>query len=120
MENTLRYAGIRVAPIPPGLHLLTAGELDDPTDPRITRYLPLFRDAPPPDPEDGDWGAWQTPLADDGGNGGEAICFRRDDGFGTRSSALIVLPRHPGFGQRPPWLHADGPPDRTPYRPVTI
>ena len=41
------------------------------------------------------------------------------NGFGTVSSSLIALPAYSGFGTEPIWLHADGPPDRAPFLPVT-
>jgi uncharacterized protein with NRDE domain len=61
----LRHGGdgeIRVYPIPLGLHMITAGELDDAGQPRISRFLPLFRAAAEPDPECGvgveGWADW--------------------------------------------------------------
>ncbi|GAB0150263.1 MULTISPECIES: NRDE family protein [Marichromatium] len=113
----LRHDGagrIRVTPIPAGLHMLCAGELDDPGDPRIAAQLPRFRNAEPPDPLRGDWEDWQRLLAGReplAGLAPEAAMVQcRDDGFTTRSSALIAIPAHPGFGAWPHWLHAEADP----------
>ncbi|HEB97713.1 MAG TPA: hypothetical protein ENI96_14920 [Sedimenticola thiotaurini] len=130
---------IQLVTVGEGLHMLTAGDLDDPDDPRIGRYLPRFRSAKPPDPEAGDWRAWEAlfgareylnddqgpdrkspgdPAGDAAATG--AMCWRLDNGFGTRSGSLIALPRHPGPDAPPVWRFAAGPPDRTGYRPVTL
>lgn len=116
-------ARIQVHPIPDGLHMLTAQELDDPSSPRINAYLPRFRAAAVPTPEQGDWRAW-TQLLADGGHGpdGEeaaAMCFARDSGFGTVSSSLIALPAI-GAETRPLWRFAAGRPDGTPWQPLLI
>jgi hypothetical protein len=105
-----------------GLSMLTAGDLDDRTSPRIRAYLPRFREAqaPRPDPETGgDWAAWQALLssrayaAEDGPLA--AMSLVTDTGFGTVSSSLIALPARPtSFGLTPAktvWLFAPGRPD---------
>ncbi|KAA6183632.1 NRDE family protein [Thiohalocapsa marina] len=139
----VRHAGdgIRVHPVSPGLHMLASGDLDDPVQPRIARFLPRFRAAATPDPESGDWSAWIALLqcravdagavADSGSGADDAVCA--DVGvdadaamnlsglsvagkpFGTRSSTLIALPAYPGFQQMPILLHADGPPDQADF-----
>lgn len=115
---------IRVHPIAPGLHMLTAGELDERSDPRIAAYLPRFAATPVPDPERGDWTAWRELLGShthpDGSGPEAAMTIERPDGFGTVSSALIAIPAYPGYGSRPIWLHAEGLPDRTDFVPVAI
>lgn len=115
---------IRVQEVPPGLHMITALELDDESDPRIRHYLPRFRAAPQPEPERGDWGAWKVLLASHDRLAGEgraaAICFRLDTGLCTLSSALIALPRYPGVHAMPLWLHTSGPPDQAKFRQVDI
>jgi uncharacterized protein with NRDE domain len=122
----LRHGGdgeIRVHPIPAGLHMLTARELDDPADPRIARFLPLFRAAAEPSPETRDWRDWIALLQrrdrDPDDAPGSAMCLdgiRIDDGeFGTVSSSLIALPAYPGFDSTPLFLHADGPPDQAAF-----
>lgn len=115
-------ARVAVHPIAPGLHMLSALDLDDPASPRIRAYRSRFAALAPPRPEDRDWGAWPRLLGDRGGTGSDgeempAMCFARADGFGTVSSSLIALgaPENP----RPSaWLFAAGPPDRTAFHPV--
>ena len=121
----LRHGGdgdIRVHPIAPGLHMLSAGELDDFGAPRIAEYLPRFVAAQVPDPDAEEWTAWRGLLASNRGHadmGPEgAMTFERPDGFGTRSSALIAIPLYPGFGSGPIWLHAEGRPDESEFLPV--
>ncbi len=102
--------------VPPGLSMLTSGELDDPASPRIRGFLPRFRAAPPPDPEHGDWRAWEELMASrDGAAAGDphaAMTVLTDTGFGTVSSSLIALA---GDARESVWRFAAGPPDRTPY-----
>jgi len=95
---------ITVTPIPTGLSMLTAGDLDDAESSRIRRYRPRFAEARPPDPARGDFAAWEALLADrsfqpdEGPN--SAMRFLTPGGFGTVSSALIALPK-PGISPRP-------------------
>jgi len=123
----LRHGGdgeIRVHPIPPGLHMLTAAELDDPRNPRIRTYFESFRKAALPDPEGEVWDEWASLLASRyhpaGTEPTAAMNLDLPSGFGTVSSSLLALPSHPGLGPDAVWLHADGPPDRTPFQPVSL
>ncbi|MGE5514325.1 MAG: NRDE family protein [Bacteroidota bacterium] len=113
----------QVHPIPEGLHMLTAQELDDPASPRIAAYLPRFRAATPPQPESERWTEWAALLADGGGgpDGEEAaaMCFLRDGGFGTVSASLIALPAI-GVETPPHWRFAPGRPDRAAWETVRI
>ena len=115
---------IAIVEVSSGLHMLTARELDDPTQPRIRVHLPRFRSAPTPLPERGDWESWKPLLASrthpapDGQ--GTAMNLDLPNGFGTVSSALLALPRYPGFDRKPLWLYADGAPDRAPFQPVAL
>jgi hypothetical protein len=113
-----------VTAIPPGLHMIEGGDLDDPASPRLRHYRVRFRAAPVPEPEAGRWQGWQAILADRQGPAGRpdaAMCLREipipGAGLaGTVSSALLALPRR---AIRPAvFLHADGPPNRTPFLPV--
>jgi len=120
----LRHGGdgeIRVHPIAPGLHMLSATEMDDLNHPRIGAYMECFRQAPTPDPAQGRWTAWRTLLADrnysEAAGPVAAMNLEPANGFGTVSSALVALPS-PALGEEPIWLHADGPPDRVPFLPV--
>ncbi|MGC2853884.1 NRDE family protein [Novispirillum sp. DQ9] len=125
--------GVEVLPIPEGLSMLTAFELNDAAaDPRIALHRPRFLAAPPPDPETGSWESWQALLAsreagppDAGVSRGAAMCFQMDTGFGTRSSSLIALPSPERAVLKAPaadpvWLFAAGPPDRAPYSRVAM
>ena len=115
---------LRATPLPEGVSMLTAGELNDPADPRIATFLPRFRQAARPDPEKGDWGDWQSLLASrvpEGARDREAgLTFQLENGFGTRSSALIALPSMERSGIEPIFLFAAGPPDQIPYSPVLL
>lgn len=118
----LRHAGdgaVRLVPIPPGLHMIEAGELDDPASPRLSRYLPRLSAASLPVPASGDWSAWQAILADrdtPSGQPRDAMCIVTEGAYGTVSSTLLALPRH--VTDAPVYLHADGRPDETDYVPV--
>lgn len=115
---------LSVHPLPEGVSMLTAHELNDPADPRIKSFLPRFREAARPDPETGDWRDWQTLLSSrvpEGVRDREAgLAFQLESGFGTRSSALIALPSMERSGVEPIFLFAAGPPDQTPYSPVLL
>lgn len=121
----LRHGGdgeIRLYPIPPGLHMLSATDMDDPAHPRIAAYGGCFRAADIPDPAAGDWTAWRALLTStwhppESAPEAAMVLVPRD-GFGTRSAALLGLPRYPGFGAWPVWLHAEGRPDQVAFRPV--
>lgn len=120
----LRHAGdgpITARDIPRGLSMLTAYDLDDPASARIRRYRPLFAAAGAPDVEGGDWSDWRLLLgstASETGDPRDAMCIDVGGDYGTRSSSLLALPTDPI--RQPIWLYADGPPDRTEYRPVTL
>lgn len=123
----LRHGGdgeIRIHPIPPGLHMLSATELNDPGYPRIRTYLDRFRHAETPDPRHADWQAWRDLLACRAysmeAGPAAAMTLDLDNGFGTVSSALLALPAYPGFESQPHWLHAQGAPDLAPFEPVDV
>jgi uncharacterized protein with NRDE domain len=100
---------LRVRPLPPGLHVLTNSDVNDPTDARVSHVLgwlgsrtcqaavqcldPLREVCAHHEPDN------------------PPICFRLAD-RGTVSSSLIAL--RPSLAQSA-WWHAQGPPDRTPY-----
>lgn len=111
---------VEVFPVPEGLSLLTAHDLNDPAAPRIARFLPLLRAAPAPRPEAGDWSAWQALLATrDEQDPRQGLCIQTASGFATVSSSLLALPARPRTleeaPRRPLWLHAPGRPDVTPW-----
>lgn len=123
-------ARTRVEEIPPGLSLITATDLNDTSGSfRVQRYLPRFRAAAEPDPDTGDWAAWQKLLAapeiSQGGDEKDAMCIRTDYGFQTVSSSLIALPAlgppHENRPDRKPlWLFAPGPPDEAAFDAVDL
>lgn len=114
-----------VLPVPQGVSLLTAYDLDDPASPRIAHYLPKFRAAPAPDAEVGDWKAWETLMAarEVAPGVGEEGMMNIDlpSGFGTSSTSLIALPnRDLGLDKHPVWRFGRGHPDKIVYTAVSI
>ena len=111
---------IVVERIPEGLSMLTAHDMNAPDSSRVARYLPLFRDAAAPDPEEGDWSTWQALMAsretDDDYFG--AMNIVTDGGFGTLSSSLIALPAPGAPDPRGKWLFANGRPGEAAYETV--
>src|SRR5262249_53577581 len=100
---------LRVRPLPPGLHVLTNHDVNDPSDRRATYAL--------------DWLSQRHVVCADQvvtalrelcpqpGNGTAPMCLHGEQ-KGTVSSSILALktPR-----QRSVLLHAQGPPDRVPY-----
>ncbi len=96
----------------PGLHVVTAHDPNDVDSPRAQALLPRFAAADVPDPNLGNWSAWQALLVDSSGPRGVALNVPHEGGFGTICSSLIAL----SASDDPVWLFAAGPPDRTPFR----
>ena len=110
-------------PVPDGLSMITAHDLNDPTCPRIGRHRPRFAAAPAPDLDNRDIFAWEALLADTAATGsGEgpesAMRIETDWGFGTVNASIIGLPA-PETGAGPRFLFADGPPGERPFEPVS-
>ena len=103
-----------------GVSMLTAHDLNDTDSGRIARYLALFRDAPAPDPEAGDWAAWQALLASRESDGDQfgAMNIVTGTGFGTLSAALLALPSKEAPDPRGLWLFANGRPGEAAYEAV--
>ena len=120
---------IKTETLPPGLSMITAHDRNDIVHSRrIRHFLPLFEAASPPDPQGGDWHAWEVLLASrdfaEGGSGYDAmsIAAEKDTGkaaFETLSSALIALPAA-GSKCKPVWRFAAGRPDLSPYHSIEI
>src|SRR6201996_7335778 len=55
---------VTVTKLKPGISIIASGDLNDDELPRIKRYRPLFESATPPDPDKGDWSAWEKLLTD--------------------------------------------------------
>lgn len=116
-------AGIEVMPLAAGLSLLTAHDLNDLSSPRIRQYLPRFRAAAVPEPDRGEWSAWEALLGSRAAAGGDpfaAMNIATERGFGTVSSLLLALPAHGRSGIAPRFRFAAGPPDVTPFRDVPL
>ena len=115
---------IAVAPLAPGLSMITAHDLNDDTSPRIRHFRPLFEAASVPEPGDGAWGGWQEIMARrdfaPGAGPADAMTIVTGRGFGTLSSSLIGLAAPEVEHPRIRWLFAPGRPDRTEYAPVEI
>jgi hypothetical protein len=89
-----RSGGIECHPIPHGLSMLTARELNDPASVRIAHYLDRWRAAPPPDPAADDWSAWAQLLADRESADGDprnAMAIVAAGDYGTVCSSLVAL-----------------------------
>ena len=115
---------VRAVPLAEGVTMIAAFESNDLSDPRIRNFLPKFQAAKAPDPDDGDWRDWQALLsskAPPGAGDREAgLSFQLDNGFGTRSAALIALPAIVRSGVKPVFLFAPGPPTDAHFRPVSL
>jgi uncharacterized protein with NRDE domain len=100
---------LRVLPLPPGLHLLTNRDVNSVSDPRLA-YAAWwlgqrdYRTA-------ADCLEALRELCGQAGGEGPPICLHGEEG-GTVSSTLIALRASLRDGT---YLHAQGPPDRTPY-----
>lgn len=92
--------------LPAGVTMITSGEPNDISLPRIARHLPRFRAAPVED--------WGGLLADHSGARTEQLNIQaaRNHGFGTVCAALIALPRHGAPEQK----FAAGPPDAAQFQ----
>jgi hypothetical protein len=98
-----RYDGAELSrhDIPPGLHILTAADLDDMSNPRQRYWLPEFEAAGTPAPRPDDrapegWGTWPELLADVDRpyDDPRALNVRHGGAegiFGTVSAALLAL-----------------------------
>ncbi len=100
---------LRVRPLPPGLHVLTAHDVNDDADPRI-RHARQWLGRRRYD-RAADCVAALKELCAQNGDGGPPICLHGERG-GTVSGSIVVL--RPALAQGL-YLHAQGPPDRTPY-----
>lgn len=114
-----------VNPVPAGVSLLTAYDLDDPASPRIAHYLPKFRMAPAPDPASGDWREWEKLMAarEAAPGAGEEGMMNIDlpSGFGTSSTSLMALPNRDQRLDVPPvWRFGRGHPDKIVYTDVSF
>ena len=92
----------------PGTWMITSGEANDLSLPRIARHLPKFEAALAT--------CWPALLADNSAPTDSALNIPPEDGFATVSSAIITLSK-----TLPPiWLFAAGPPDQAAFEPVPL
>jgi uncharacterized protein with NRDE domain len=92
----------------PGTWMITSGEPNDLTSPRIARHLPKFETAPA--------AAWPSLLADNTPPAESALNIPPENGFATVSSAVITLSKTAS----PIWLFAAGAPGIAAFEPVTF
>lgn len=102
---------LRVKPLPPGLHLLTNHDLNDMSDARLSFALSWLVQYPYETATDC-LTALRQLCALNGADGQPPVCLHGKD-KGTVSSTLLVLRSNLADSS---YLHADGPPDQTPYR----
>lgn len=120
-----RYDGTSLSrrDVPAGLHILTAADLDDMSNPRQRYWLPHFEAAAGPDlgsdgPAAAGWGDWPELLADVDRpyDDPRALNVRHggaEGNFGTVSASLIAL------AQDEVWFEfCPGPPDRAEWETV--
>jgi len=108
---------VEVEALPPGLSMITASDRNDLNSKRIRWFLPRWKDAKVPDPDTGDWSAWQELLCDrshdPGGTVFDAMSIVSNTGFATVSSSLIALPAPQFAERRPIWKFVGGRPDKS-------
>jgi uncharacterized protein with NRDE domain len=97
-----------VSRLPEGVTMITAGESNDVSRPRIAKHLPRFEAAAFSD--------WRKLLGDRTGDWESAVNIPERDGFATVSSSLISLPRE----SEPEWDFASGAPDKVEFIPVPL
>jgi hypothetical protein len=109
----LRHAGtgrIEPRPVPDGLSIIAADDLNELSTPRLAAAQPRFLAARPPEPDLDEWSAWQDLLSDDKPSPGAppeaALRFRTPRGYGTVSSSLIALPSVLSPERPPRFRHA--------------
>ncbi|MDO9710707.1 NRDE family protein [Paracraurococcus lichenis] len=105
-------------PLPAGLSMVTAHDPNDLASPRTARHLPRFRAAPAPDPDRGDWAAWEALLADDseGESRADTLCVPPTGGFGTVCASLLGI----SADGTVEWNFAPRPAGSAPFRRVPI
>src|SRR6266568_3811580 len=123
----LRHDGegrVAAHPIPDGVSLIAAGDLNETRTPRLALAAPRFRAAPAPDPDREEWTAWQDLLGDDtappGAPAEAALRFRTARGFATVSSALIALPAAPSPERRAIFRFAEWLPEPSAWCNVSV
>ena len=78
-------------PLPPGLSMLTAHDLNDAESARIRHHLPRFRAAPPPDPADRRLERLGSVAGEPRRGAGRGRARRHDDRHAERLRHLVVV-----------------------------
>ena len=102
---------LRVRPLPPGLHVLTNGDVNEGRDGRLKLAACLLGEEGYRCRTSADCIQVLRQLCPRHEPGEPPICLHGDD-HGTTSSTLVALRGSPADGV---YLHAQGPPDLTPY-----
>lgn len=117
-------ARVELRPIPEGLSMLTAWDLDAPESARTRFFRPLFAAAPPPEPDAPRWDGWEALLAsldyEPGTGPSEAMRVVTGRGFGTLSASLIALAQPGAPKPSKLWRFAAGPPGEAAFEPVPL
>jgi hypothetical protein len=92
----------------PGTWMITSGEPNDVSLPRIAKHLPKFASTP--------FAGWTALLADNTGPWTATLNIPPQNGFGTVCSSLITLPKSGATK----WLFAAGPPGDTAFENIAL
>lgn len=104
-------AQVRRHLVPPGLHMISHSNLNDPSDARVRWFRDVFDRTPPPDDPTKlePWAGWIDLMSaregEDPSNSLTAMTIRTDFGFQTRCTALVALRED----HSPIWWHRDIP-----------
>jgi uncharacterized protein with NRDE domain len=114
---------VRITHLPPGVHLLTNLDLNDPTCPRIAKSSKHFSAITLP--RDDEAAGLVEPLRhlladhetalDPRADVIDTLCVHKP-GYGTRSASIVAL----DATGRPRWWHAAGPPCRTAFQELVL
>jgi hypothetical protein len=100
---------LRVRPLPPGLHVLSNADVNDTTDPRVVYAAGRLSESPLGTAVECVEALRRVCASHEPAEA--PVCFRLAE-RGTVSSTIVALPPSLAGGV---FLHAQGPPDRTPY-----
>jgi uncharacterized protein with NRDE domain len=100
---------LRIRPLPPGLHLLANGDVNDEADPRLSYALDVLQRSQYQQAEECVTALRQLLGLREPDR--PAICLRRGD-RGTVSASILLIRQRLSESR---YLHAQGPPDETPF-----
>jgi len=110
----------------PGLHMLTSKNINDPTCPRIKKFLSLFLDKKRPSPNEYHFEEWKSLLSKKAkyNEKGNFLNFYEKSGFGTVSSSIIAIKstneQFANTNCENIWLFANGAPNSNNYKKMKI